>query len=238
LLPDFLTRWVRGGSSTRGAGSWPEALSDYMSKKSKVPKDKALGEVRFVVFDTETTGLDLSKNRLLSIAGVGVLGLEVRLDDTFDVMVAQADVGGSDAAVIHGLISNDLAGGLPEDAAAAQFLAFAGDAVLVAHHAAFDLRMLQKAIAPYRGAKIWSPSVDTAQLAQRVEVGLMTSNQARGADQRERYQLDNLVERYGIDVPERHTAGGDALATALLFQRLLTKAEHRGIRTLGDLLSR
>jgi DNA polymerase-3 subunit epsilon len=209
-----------------------------MSKKSKAPKDKALGEVRFVVFDTETTGLDLSKNRLLSIAGVGMTGLEVRLDDTFGAMVAQSDVGGSDAAVIHGLISHDLADGLPEDEAAARFLAFAGDAVLVAHHAAFDMRMLQKAIAPYRGARVWSPSVDTAQLAQRVEVGPMTSNQARGADQRAAYQLDNLVERYGIDVPERHTAAGDALATALLFQRLLRKAERRGIRTLGDLLAR
>ena len=96
--------------------------------------------------------------------------------------------------------------------------------------------MLQKAIAPYRGAKVWSPSVDTAQLAQRLEIGVMTSNQTRSADQRRPYQLDNLVARYGIDVPERHTAAGDALATALLFQRLLKKAERRGIRTLGDLL--
>ena len=50
--------------------------------------------------------------------------------------------------------------------------------------------------------------------------------------------VDNLVRRYGIEVPERHTAAGDALATALLFQRLLKKAERRGIHTLGDLLSR
>lgn len=238
MFGDFLKRLVHRGSSNSGADAWPEALSDYMSKKSKPPKDKALRDVRFVVFDTETTGLDLSKNRLLSIAGVGMTELEVRLDDTFGAMVAQSDVGGSDAAVIHGLISHDLADGLPEDEAAARFLAFAGDAVLVAHHAAFDMRMLQKAIAPYRGARVWSPSVDTAQLAQRVEVGPMTSNQARGADQRTPYQLDNLVERYGIDVPERHTAGGDALATALLFQKLLRKAERRGIRTLGDLLAR
>jgi DNA polymerase-3 subunit epsilon len=140
--------------------------------------------------------------------------------------------------VIHGLISNDLAGGLPEDEAASRFLAFAGDAVLVAHHAAFDMRMLEKAITPHRGAKVWSPSVDTARLAQRVEDGPMTSNQARGADPRSAYQLDTLVERYGIDIPERHTAAGDALATALLFQRLLKKAERRGILTLGDLLAR
>ena len=229
---------MTGGSWAAEPESWPEPLRDYMSQRRIAPKAKALSDVRFVVFDSETTGLDLATNRLLSIAGVGMNGFDVQLDDTFGAMVAQSDVGGSDAAVIHGLISNDLAEGLPQDEAAARFLAFAGDAVLVAHHAAFDMRMLQKAIAPHRGAKVWNPSVDTAQLAQRVEAGPMTSNQARGADQREVYQLDSLVERYGIDIPERHTAAGDALATALLFQRLLKKAERRGIRTLGELLAR
>jgi DNA polymerase-3 subunit epsilon len=238
LIPDFLKRLLTGGSAAADAESWPEPLREYMSKRSRPPRDKPLREVRFVVFDSETTGLDLTKNQLLSIAGVGMLGPDVQLDDTFGAMVAQSHVGGSDAAVIHGLISHDLADGIPEGEAAARFLAFAGDAVLVAHHAAFDMRMLEKAIAPHRGAKVWSPSVDTAQLAQRVEDGPMTSNQARGADPRSAYQLDTLVERYGIDIPERHTAAGDALATALLFQRLLKKAERRGIRTLGDLLAR
>ena len=190
------------------------------------------------MFDTETTGLDLSKNRLLSIAAVAMNGLDVELDDTFDVMVQQTDVGGSDAAVVHGLISRDLAGGLPEQEAASRFLAFAGDSVLVAHHAAFDLRMLQKAIAEYRGAKVWNPVIDTAKLAQRVEVGTMTSTRAHGGEDRESYRLDSLVVRYGIEVPERHTAAGDALATALLFQRLLRRARRRGISVLGDLLAR
>ena len=237
MLLDFIKHLIPGSLSASESKDWPEPLREYMSKRTSPPKDKPLTDLRFVVFDTETTGLDLSKNRLLSIAGVGMHGSEIQLDDTFDSMVTQSDVGGSDAAVIHGLVSNDLAGGLPEELAAARFLAFAGSAVLVAHHAAFDLRMLQKAIAPYRGAKIWSPAIDTAQLAQRLEDGLMSSNRAQGADQRKTYQLDSLVERYGIDVPERHTAAGDALATALLFQRLLKKAGRRGIRTLGDLLA-
>lgn len=209
-----------------------------MSKKRRVPKGMPLEEARFVVFDTETTGLDLSKNRMLSIAGVAVEGLEVRIDDTFEAMVSQDDVGGADAAVIHGLVSSDLGGGLPEDEAASRFLAFAGDAILVAQHAAFDIRMLRKAIAPHRGARVWSPSIDTAQLARRVEGRSMSSHEAHGADSRQEYQLDRLVERYEIEAPDRHTAAGDALATALLFQILLKQAQRRGIQTVGDLLAR
>lgn len=238
MIPEFIKRLIAGGASAGASSSWPEPLAQYMACKRRPSKSTPLSDVRFVVFDTETTGLDLTKNRLLSIAGVAMNGAEVALDDTFDVMVEQTDVGGADAAVVHGLIKNDLVGGLPESEAAARFLAFARDAVLVAHHAAFDLRMLQKAIDVHKGAKVWSPAVDTAQLARRVEVGPMSTNQAHGADEREVYRLDSLVRRYGIEVPERHTAAGDALATALLFQRLLKKAERRGIVSLGDLLSR
>jgi len=238
LLPDFLRGLLPRRSLPSAAESWPEALRDYMSKQSKATKRKALADVRFVVFDSETSGLDLSKNRLLSIAGVGVIGLEVQLDDTFEVMVAQPDVGGADAAVIHGLILSDLAGGLLEDEAAARFLAFSRGDVLVAHHAAFDLRMLQKTIAPHRGARVWNPYIDTARLAERVEFGPISSSRVQGAERREAYQLDRLVKRYDIDAPERHTAAGDALATALLFLKLLKKAQHRGIHTLGDLLAR
>jgi DNA polymerase-3 subunit epsilon len=236
VIADFIKRLLPRGVGAVPERRWPGPLRYYMSLKRKPVKTTPLDEVRFVVFDTETTGLDLSKNRLLSIAGVALHGLEVRLDDAFDVMVEQDDVGGADAAVVHGLISSDLTGGSNEREAAAAFLGFAGDSVLVAHHAAFDIRMLQKAIAGCRGAKVWSPAVDTAQLAKRVEVGPMPSSEARGADDRSAYSLDELVSRYGIEVPERHTAAGDALATALLFQRLLRKAKRRGIHTLGDLL--
>ncbi len=236
MIPDLLKRLIAGSSSAEA--SWPEPLRRYMAGKRRLAKATPIADARFVVFDTETTGLDMATNRLLSIAGVAMNGFEVALDDTFDVVVAQTDVGGADAAVVHGLVSSDLEGGLPEDEAASLFLAYANSSVLVAHHAAFDLRMLNKAIGAHKGAKVWSPAVDTAQLARRVEVGPMPSSAARGADERESYRLDSLVRRYGIEVPERHTAAGDAVATALLFQRLLKKAERRGIVTLGDLLSR
>lgn len=236
MISDFIKRLLPRKTGAAAEAPWPESLARYMSMRRRLDKNAPLVEVRFVVFDTETSGLDLAKNRLLSIAGVAVEGFEVRLSDAFDAVVRQDDVGGAEAAVVHGLISSDLFGGLDERDAAAEFLGFAGDSVLVAHHAAFDLRMLRKAIAEYRGAKVWNPTLDTAQLAKRVEVGPMPSSGARGADDRHAYRLDELVRRYDIEVPDRHTASGDALATALLFQRLLKKAERRGIHTLGDLL--
>ena len=206
MFRDFFKRWRPKKEDTPGAAVAPPALRHYMSLRSKPNKSAALDSVRFVVFDTETSGLDFSKNRLLSIAGIAVRNLEVRMDDVFDTVVEQVDVGGAQAAVVHGLVSGDLVGGSSELDAASEFLAFAGDSVLVAHHAAFDVRMLQKAIASCPNAKVWSPAVDTAQLAKRVEVGPMSSSAAHGAEDREAYRLDQLVDRYGIEVPERQPA--------------------------------
>lgn len=233
---DALLRRLLPKKNAGRQSSWPSALREYSCLRRKLEKAAELESVRFVVFDTETSGLDFSRNRLLSIAGIAVCNLEVCMDDAFDAIVRQSDVGGAQAATVHGLVSGDLVDGVTELDAASRFLAFVRDSVLVAHHAAFDLRMLQKCIDVCPGAKVWSPVVDTAQLARRVEVGPMSSGAARGADDREAYRLDQLVDRYGIEVPERHTAGGDALATALLFQRLLKKAKRRGIKTLGELL--
>ena len=225
----FVERWVWPRRLSASADDWPEALQRYMAARSPVDKTMRVREARFVVFDSETSGLDLSTNHVLSIAGVAVHGHDVRLDDAFEAVVSHHDVGGAEAAVVHGMIRDDLVDGVAEDEAAAQFLAFAGDAVLVAHHAAFDIRMLQKAIAPHRGAKVWNPIVDTGRLARRVDDDAQSSGQ---------YALDSLVESYDIDIADRHTAAGDALATALLLQKLLKRAEQRGIVTLGDLLAR
>ena len=66
----------------------------------------------------------------------------------------------------------------------------------------------------------------------------MAGSGAHGGASTQRRSLDDLLALHGLDTVERHTAAGDALATALLLQRLLRKAERRGIKTFGDLISR
>jgi DNA polymerase-3 subunit epsilon len=49
--------------------------------------------------------------------------------------------------------------------------------------------------------------------------------------------LDTMASHFDIDIPERHTAMGDALATAMIFQRILVELEKRGSASLRYLLS-
>ena len=104
-----------------------------------------------------------------------------------------------------------------------EWLEFAGDAVLVAHNAAFDLDLLNAEIARcFPGYRMRNAELCTVDLARRI---------IRNADG---HNLDALAEHFGIDIDERHRAGSDALATARLFQRLLEELELQGVTTLNE----
>ena len=49
--------------------------------------------------------------------------------------------------------------------------------------------------------------------------------------------LDTMAKHFGIEIPERHTALGDALATAMIFQRILVELEKTGSASLRNLMS-
>lgn len=180
---------------------------------------------RFVVIDTETTGLDPDADHAVSLGAVSVVGGRIVLGDTLSRVIAAAVDPSRHSIIMHGLTPDQVANGSGPQAVVAEFLRWVGDAVIVAHHASFDLAMLNRIAVPLCGAPIQNLVLDTAVLARRTERG-------RGG----RYDLDSLLERY--DVPQsgaRHTALGDALLTARLFQKLLKRLAERGVRTLADL---
>ncbi len=209
-----------------------EAVRAYAEGFAPAPSRTPWREARFVVFDTEATGLDIGADRLLSIAGVGMRGDVVVLRDSFECLVA-GDRVGADAAPVHGLVPQDLDGGADEESAALDFLGYVGGAILVAHHAAFDVAMLDRCLAA-GGGRLLNPVLDTEHLARRLKAGGSPGRLAREP----RVSLDVLAARYALETPARHTAAGDALLTALALQRLLHAAEARGLATVGDLLRR
>lgn len=193
-----------------------------------------LDSIRFVVFDCETTGLDPRKDRMLSIGAVALAGGALRIADSFEAYVLADDVGGREAGAIHGLVPQELrAGGRREDVVVDEFLDYVGDAVLVGHHVAFDLSLIETSLRWSRQPPLLHASVDTETLARRLDTGPLP-NHARVAHKR--YRLDDLAERFELPTVERHTAAGDALVTGMVLQRLLREARGRGIETIGDLI--
>lgn len=223
----------RQGALRRKDGLRPK-VRRYLESFTLPPPQTPIDAVRYVVFDCETTGLDVRDDRLLSIGAVALRDGAVHIGDSFEAFVYREDVGGKDAAPIHGIVPQDLrAGGRGEDEVVDAFLEYAGGAILVGHHVAFDLAMLDASLRWTRQLPVLNASIDTEAFARRLDAGPM-QNHSRG--DLKRYRLDDLAERFEVPTIERHTAAGDALVTALVLQRLLLDARRRGIRTLGELL--
>ncbi|MFA0962420.1 PolC-type DNA polymerase III [Roseivirga sp. BDSF3-8] len=190
-----------------------------------------LEQVRFVVYDTETTGLDPSSDSVLSIGAIGVKGGAIHVQDSFECVVHQAQVS-RESISVHGLTPGRVLAGIPEKEAIHTFINYIKGSVLVAHHAAFDRAVINNTIKKHYHAKLLNKILDTATLAIRLEKFGHPPESVR----REEYTLDALCKRYNIRAHDRHTAPGDSFITAQLFQKLLRLAHKRGIKTLGDLL--
>jgi DNA polymerase III subunit epsilon len=217
------------------AGKLPRYLCRYLeANRYSGIKNIPLAKIRFVVLDTETTGLDIKKDKIISIAAVAVRGSYIIVEDSFETLVRQKSSGEGSSVVIHGLLRNELKTGASERFAMARFLRYIQGDVLVAHNMWFDKQMLNMSLRRTHPIKLLNPTLDVLTLAIRLEQGQFYNREEVKADE---YTLDALCERYGISIPERHTAAGDAFATAMVFQKLLAMARHKNILTLGDLMA-
>ena len=185
-----------------------------------------LDALTFVVFDTETTGLQPEAgDRVISLAGVRVRGTEVRLHETFDALVHPGRPVPAASTQFHGITDAHLAGAPPVQVVLPAFLEFAGDAVLVGHDVSFDLRFLAPEVRRHAlPSLIARPVLDTRLLSRALH--------GPGED----HSLEAVALRLGVPVVARHSALGDALTTAEIFVRFLRILNKRGVVTLGDAL--
>ena len=153
----------------------------------------------FVVFDTETTSRDVKMGELVEIGAVRVSGGAV--SDRFSTLVKPSR--GIVGKQIHGITEADVAAAPSPVEAARQFLAWAGDDILVGHNVGFDITFLEAALAD--GTRI-EPGryLDTLVLARAAYPDL------------DAHKLADLVEFFELGTAPAHRALGDAEATAAL----------------------
>jgi DNA polymerase-3 subunit epsilon len=189
---------------------------------------------RFVVVDLETTGLDPHKDRVVSVGAFRVVEGRIKLGQVFSELCNPGRDIPVESIQVHAIVPDMIRHARPAWEVFDDFLDFLGRDILVAHHALFDLFFLNRVMRERYGFPLQNLVVDTVLMCRAVLIEPDPYGQRRGA---KRCSLDALAERYRINVPERHTALGDALATALIFQRLLTELERAGWTTLKDLVA-
>ncbi len=188
--------------------------------------DTPADEVRFVVFDAETTSPDARSAEPVTLGAVAMEDGQILLEETFEAMIHLRY--NSAAVTVHGITREQSMKGLEEPVALARFLDYVGDAVIVGHHIGFDIKVMSRAIERCFGFPLENRSIDT------MEIALLLDQDGVLADPGG-FSLDALLTLFGITPHDRHTAAGDAFLTAQVFQRLLRRATHSGRSTLGRL---
>ena len=184
-------------------------------------------DARLVVVDTETSGLDPERDDLLSIGAVAVDGAGILPDDSFEVVLRNRPAGDASNVVVHGIGYGAQAAGVPAPEALASFHAYLAGARCVGFHADFDRKVLRRACAAAGVPFDERPWLDLAYLAG----SLRPETSARGGR-----SLDDWMTVFDIETAARHSAAGDALATAELLLRLRSLAAAQGARGFDGML--
>ena len=193
--------------------------------EAKAIEDTPLNDLCYVPFDTETTGLSVKEDAIIQIGAVRVLNGRIVDGEVLDTYVSPGRPIPPASTRVHHITDADVEGAPDIGAAGKAFHLFARDSVLVAHNAPFDVGLLRRCQSEM-GVEWNHPVLDT----------VLLSAVAFGTN--EEHSLDALCARLSVHIPEheRHTAIGDAKATAAALVRLLPLLNGKGIDTFGKLV--
>ncbi|MBR9987015.1 MAG: hypothetical protein KFF68_14015 [Desulfosarcina sp.] len=200
---------------------------DLFNQGGQTPEmgQRMLGELNYTVFDTETTGLDpRGGDEIISIGAIRVVNGRLLHTETINQLVDPCRSVPAESIKYHGLDDGMLKGKPTIEKVLPFFHRFAQNTVLVAHNAAFDMRML-KMKEKATGIRFDNPVLDTMHLSAILHPA------------HNEHSLDTIAKRLGVFINKRHDALGDAIATGEVFIKMISLLNEKGIYTLQDALT-
>jgi DNA polymerase-3 subunit epsilon len=181
-------------------------------------------DTTFCVVDLETTGGDRDRDMITEIGAVKVRGGEVL--GTFQTLINPGCAIPPRISILTGLTDALVATAPRIETVLPSFLEFLGDAILVAHNAAFDVGFLRAAI-QRSGRGPFTPRVlDTVPLARRLVRSEVPD-----------CKLGTLAFHLRLAHQPSHRALDDVLATVDLLHFLIERASGLGVMGLDDLMT-
>ena len=209
-------------------------MRDMRHKSQTVDQTAPFTDFRFLVMDTELTGLDEKRDCIVSLGAVRMTGGVIDIGDTFYQLVNPETALSASSVVIHEITPSEVAAKPPIEAVLAEFLEFAGEDILMGHFISLDLAFLNREMRRVFNHEVRNPVLDTysiyAWLSRRLKSHACFTTPPSG------YRLYDIVKCFGIPVSGAHNAIADAFTTAQLFQRFLPLLAEAGAGDIEDLL--
>lgn len=193
-----------------------------------VNKKEPESSVRWAIFDLETTGFDLSKDRILSAAITIVEDGEFKMQSLQSWYIYQNLKEVNEATKLHGILPSQTESGIPEKQFLEQLIPLLAGTVIIGHHIAFDAAMLNAAMERHFSIPLKNQLLDTAYFASTELEAFRKTGYANQAPP----SMEEVCAQLNVPMAERHTAAGDVFTTAQIFLILRGRLKSRINRPL------
>jgi len=167
----------------------------------------------YVVYDTETTGLNPKTDEILSIGAVKVRKNKIITSEKFEIFVKPTKDINEESIKIHRIRNIDLQNGSEPNEALDKFLHFVGSRPLVGYYLEFDVKMINKYLKPYLGIKLPNKQIEVSKsyYAKKSRV-----NPQGIVD----LKFNSIMEDLELPIFGQHDAINDAIMTAMMYVKL------------------
>ncbi len=202
----------------------PDFIRTYREQTNPwLARPRPLDAMRLVALDTECSGFDINKDRILSVSVIDIDWSNIRLNTSYEWLVYQPNIVANEATKIHGILPSDTLQGIPEKQLLEELLPRISGAVIIGHQIWFDALMLNSALTRNFGCRFRNSTIDVALLAMNELQPFRKS----GYKNQRPPTLEDLCAHFGIPPHDRHTAEGDAYIAAELFLLLCGHIRRR-----------
>ncbi len=172
----------------------------------------------WVALDCETTGLDVQRDKIISIGAVRVAGNRLLTSERLELLVRPERALKAESVVVHRLRESDVAQGMPPAQAMRELLSFIGSRPLVGYYLEFDVAMLNREIWPLLGVHLPQPKIEVSAMYYDWRNRLLPA-QERGVTPID-LRFATVMSTLELPLREAHDAVNDAVMAALAFVKL------------------
>ena len=187
-----------------------------------------LANATYSVLDTETTGLDFKKDKIISIAAIKIKNLQIQEQEVLNELVNPGIEISAASTQIHNITNEQVQGKKNLEEIEPIVSSYLQETILVGHNIDFDINFIKTNV-PKSNLVIFVKNVVTIDTIL-LSAGLYPDLQS--------YELTSLCNHFNIQSNDqaRHSALGDSIITGRLFLFLVEEAKKRNTSTLSDLV--
>ncbi|MDD5373564.1 MAG: 3'-5' exonuclease [Sulfurimonas sp.] len=167
----------------------------------------------YVVFDTETTGLNPKEDEILSIGAVKIKDNKILTSQTFEVFLQNSKEISSKSIKIHGIRPFDLINAKTTKEGIVEFLNFVGSRPLIGYYLEFDVSMINKYTKPLLGITLPNRMIEVSEIYFDKTISLIPQGNID-------LRFDTILKNCGIPNMGVHNAVNDAIMTAMIYLKL------------------